>query len=129
MKRFKNRQKTACGLSFMNNTWRVIRIDDNENKYYIYQVLSILDLNTLFRVYKGKKRLWGLNRVTMPTIMVLVNILVVTFVLLSYFPYRYFNGGYNFVRDTSWYNNVQFFNWSNIVFIIILGISLLLKTT
>jgi len=113
MRTLKNYQKTVCGLGF-GKTWRVLKF----KTYYSYQIRDLFNKDELFKIYKGNKKAFGLNKITMPLIMVLFNFLYGLFILLTYFPKRYFNGGYWFVKNTSWAQDVEFFNWSN-VFIII----------
>lgn len=126
MKVLKNYQKTTCGLSF-SNVWRILKCNTKKESYYLYQIKDLLSDEHTFTLYRCKHKIFIFNRLSMPIFMVLYNILFYFLVISIYLPKRYFNGGYWFIRNTSWYQDVVFFGWANIFIIISLLIFIFLK--
>lgn len=76
-------------------------------------------------IYKNKKKTKILNKQTLNILGVLYTLIVYPIkwpiAIISAPFYMYFDGCRNFVRDRAWQNNVRFFNWTNIVIVIILS--------
>lgn len=113
IRQLQNSRKTMFG--FGNFIFRIIRNTDKKTYSYGFRVLFV-DYRVL---YSGSGKIKILNPFTLSLIFCIVNLLWVPFITIAFLPYMYFDGARNFIRDTAWYQNVRFFNWVNIVLILI----------
>ena len=119
-RKLKDAQKTMVG--FGNLFWRILK--NNRKGLYVY---GFRDFTTRsFRVlYSGETKLKIITPLFLTIACLVFNIVWIPFIIITYFPFKYFDGGRNFIRDTAWYNNVRFFNWVNIVVILLLIVFLI----
>ena len=120
--KLKDARKTMVG--FGNIFWRILK--NNSKGLYVYGFFDFTIRS--FRVlYSGKKKFKIINPTILTFICIIFNLLWIPLILILYLPYRYFDGGRNFIKDGCCYNNVGFFGWVNIFLIIILIVLLILK--
>ena len=120
--KLKDARKTMVG--FGNVFWRILK--NNSKGLYVYGFFDFTIRS--FRVlYSGKKKFKIITPTILTFICIIFNLLWIPLILISFFPFKYFEGGRNFIRDTAWYQNVRFFNWVNVFLIIILIVLLILK--
>ena len=127
MKKLKNAQKTICGIRYPLFT--IILNNKGEYCYYANSLFPKITGDWLF--FKSKTKSKILNKYTLSFIGIFYNIFSPIIIILAYITIApiglYFEGLKNFVLDGFWAGGVRFFNWANIVIIIILSILLLLK--
>ena len=120
--KLKDARKTMVG--FGNIFWRILK--NNNKGLYVYGFFDFTIRS--FRVlYSEKKKMKLITPTILTFVCIIFNLLWIPLILISYFPFKYFEGGRNFIRDTAWYQNVRFFNWVNIFLIIILIVLLIFK--
>ena len=82
-------------------------------------------------ISKSANKSMYLNKYTLPILGLLYTIyqytLKVSLVILYVPLFMYFDGCRNFMRDKSWYQNVRYFNWINILIIIFLTTYIIIK--
>lgn len=121
MKRLQNNTHSICG--FKRTLYTIIR-NQKTNNYCYYLNCFFTDNVGDVMIWKHSKKSILLTKYTLPIIGFIYSMYVYSlkwpFVIILTPFYMYFDGGRNFVRDRIWQNNVIFFNWSNIVIIIIL---------
>lgn len=120
--KLKDARKTMVG--FGNIFWRILK---NTNKdLYVYSFCDFTIRS--FRVlYSGKTKIKIITPTVLTIVCLIFNLLWIPFILIIYFPYKYFDGGRNFIKDGVCYDNVGFFGWVNIFIIIILTTLLIFK--
>lgn len=122
MKRLQNYQKTICG--FKRRLYTVIKNQKTNNYCYYLNAFITVDQGDVM-IWKSSKKSFWLTKYTLPVLGFIYSLYTFSlkwlFVIISAPFYMYFDGCRNFVRDRSWQNNVRFFNWSNVVIIIILS--------
>jgi len=128
MKRLQNYQKSICG--FKRSLYTVIK-NQTTKKYCYYLNILKSDYEGDVLIFKSINKSVFLNKFTLPVLGFIYNIyafLLKLPIALIYFPFSmYFDGCKNFIHDRAWQNNVRFFNWSNIVIIIVLSCLLVLN--
>jgi len=128
MKKLQNYQKSICG--FKRKFYTVIR-NQKTNNYCYYLNAYITDNEGDVMIYKSLKKSVLLNKFTLPVLGFIYSlytfILKWPLVIISAPFYMYFDGCRNFVRDRAWQDNVRYFNWSNIVIIVVLSCLLFLN--
>lgn len=120
--KLKDARKTMVG--FGNIFWRILK--NNSKGLYVYGIFDF-SIRSFRVIYSGKKKMKLITPTILTFVCIIFNLLWIPFILISFFPFKYFEGGRNFIRDTAWYQNVRFFNWVNIFLIIILIVLLILK--
>jgi len=122
MKRLHNFEMSIYG--FKRRLYTVIK-NTKTNNYCYYLNAFITDNEGDVMIWKSPKKSVLLNRFSLPVFGFIYSlytfILKWPFAIISAPFYMYFDGCRNFVRDRAWQNNVRFFNWANIVIVIILS--------
>ena len=117
MKILKNNQKTLYGVKH-----KLYSVIYSTKGFYSYYSSVFWNDNIGNFFYKTKRKSKLLNRYTLPLVSIIYQIFKFSIVYPVFgllYPFKmYFDGGYNFVRDTAWYENVRYFNWCNIFMII-----------
>ena len=126
MKRLKNSQKTICGVKY--KLFAIIRNQKTlKYCYYISTPWSDYEVGNVM-IWKNKKKNAVLNKYTLSLLAILYTLIKCTVYYPSFvvimFVYMYLDGGRNFVRDGMWAQNERFFNYCNIIIIIILIVAL-----
>lgn len=125
MKRLQNYQKTICG--FKRRFYTIIKNQKTDNYCYYLNAFITSNEGDLM-IWKGSKKSGCLTKYTLPLLGLIYSLYVFSlkwpFAIISAPLYMYFDGCRNFVRDRAWQNNVRFFNWTNIVIVIILSLLL-----
>lgn len=126
MKILKNYKKSICGVKY---SFFAILFDGKKYWYYLNYLGSSKIGDCL--IYKNYKKNKILNKHVLNTLGVIYTLLIypfkwpIAFVTAPFF--MYFDGCRNFIKDGAWQNNVRFFNWANIVFVIALLLALVLN--
>ena len=120
--KLKDARNTMVG--FGNIFWRILK--NNNKGLYVYGIFDF-SIRSFRIIYSGKKKIKLITPTILTFVCIIFNLLWIPFILIMFFPFKYFEGGRNFIRDTAWYQNVRFFNWVNIFSIIALIIILILK--
>jgi len=121
IKKFRNYKQNTCAI--YNKFFRIVK---NSKGFYNYEFSDFLSME--FRqFYKGKK-IFFLNRYVIYLITFLYNTIGVPLLFLCYYPFAYFEGMKNFIKDTAWYQSVRFFNWINFILVIVLLFILIFKS-
>lgn len=122
MKRLHNFEMSIYG--FKRRLYTVIK-NTKTNNYYYYLNAFITDNEGDVMIWKSPKKSVLLNRFSLPVLGFIYSLYTFSFkwpfAIISAPFYMYFDGCRNFVRDRAWQNNVRFFNWANIVIVIILA--------
>lgn len=131
MKTFRNRINRGCSVKFP--LFAVGKfIEKNQYDYFIRTSKNIW-FKEWIHIYSSKgKKVRFLNRITLPVISILFNAFVVTplfiaFLLVGVWVYNYFDGCRNFVRNKAWVQNVRYFNWCNIVLLLVFVVLFIIK--
>ena len=112
IKKFRDKKRNVCAI--YNRFFRVIK---NSKGIYFYEFSDFSSME--FREFYRGKRIRFLNRYVIYTITFLFNTIGVPLLFLCYYPYAYFDGARNFIKDGAWYQNVRFFNWVNLILLIV----------
>jgi hypothetical protein len=106
-------------------------VHDNRRKKYCYYVNAIGSTNIgdcCF--FRSSKKAIFMNKTTLSILGLFYTLYVYSIkwpiVIISAPFLLYFDGCRNFIKDGAWQNNVRFFNWANIVFVIALLLALAL---
>lgn len=122
MKRLYNYEMSIYG--FKRRLYTVIK-NTKTNNYYYYLNAFITSNEGDVMIWKNPKKSVLLNRFTLPVLGFIYSLYTFSikwpFAIISAPFYMYFDGCRNFVRNRAWQNNVRFFNWANIVIVIILA--------
>lgn len=102
-------------VGYQNRFFRILK--DTKEKWYFYGFYDFV-FQEYRQLHKGIKLPITGSFITVWC--VIFNLLWIPFRLMTFIPIMYFDGAKNFILDGVWYQNVRFFNWSNIVIIIIL---------
>jgi hypothetical protein len=121
LKRFREPKRNVCAI--YNRFFRIIK---NSKGVYFYEFSDLFSKE--YRQFYNGKRLKFINRYFIYLITTLYNIIGIPLLFLCYYPFAYFEGCKNFIKDTGWYENVKFFNWINFILLIILLIRMLLQS-
>ena len=121
IKRFREPKRNVCAI--YNRYFRIIK---NSKGIYFYE-FSDLFSKEYRQFYKGK-RLKFINKYFIYAVTVLYNTIGIPSLFLLYYPFAYFDGARNFIKDGVWANNVKFFNWVNFILLIILLTRMLLQS-
>jgi len=121
MKRLQNYQKSICG--FKRRLYTVIK-NQKTNNYCYYLNAFITDNEGDVMIWKSSEKSLLLNKYTLPAFGFIYSLYTFTikwpFAIIIAPLYMYFDGCKNFVRNRAWQNNVRFFNWVNIIIIVVL---------
>ena len=113
VRKFSNYRKNYFG--FHNAFFRIAKNKKtNEYHYLFFDFMG----RSFRQLHKGVKI--PINGLQITIWCFIFNLLWIPFILISYLPFRYFDGAKNFVKDSAWYQNVRFFNWVNIFIILLL---------
>lgn len=121
IKRFREPNRNVCAI--YNKFFRVIK---NSKGIYFYEFVDFSSMKYV-QCYKGKKTIF-LNRYVIYLITFLFNTIGIPLLFLCYYPFAYFEGASNFIKDTAWYQNVRFFNWVNFILLILFLARMLFKS-
>ena len=121
MQKSKNLHHKIFG--YKSKLFRVYNVKLKGKSIYKYQ-FRIYDKYRTVKESENKSKLW--NRYTLSALTVIIGIICIPIAAILYLPYIYFDGGYYFIIDSSWVQNVRFFNWANIILIIALTVALFL---
>jgi hypothetical protein len=113
MKTSRNYQRNILGI--YNKYFQIVK-SKNGYFYFFKDFLT----NEYLQIFKSKKRNRFITKYFLLLIAVLYHLICIPIMLISFYPYCYIEGGYNFVKDGVWANGVRFFNWVNIVIIFLL---------
>lgn len=108
-------------ISYGKNLKKEYRIEINTN---------YLDTPFTFKIYQSKRKPIFRDIVILNNIFKALRILSFIFLpiaILFNLILNYYDGAKNFYRNGIWVNNVRFFNWTNIVFILFLIICFIFK--
>jgi len=118
VRKLKNYQKTVCG--FENNFFRILK--NTEKDYYFYGFFDFT-FSEYRQLHKGIKL--PISGLSITILCIIFNIFWIPFRFISYLPLLYFQGSKK-LFDNDWIEN-KFFDWINIIIIIILTVILILK--
>lgn len=121
MKRLHNYEMSIYG--FKRSLYTVIK-NTKTNNYYYYLNAFITSNEGDVMIWKNHKKSVLLNSFSLPVLGFIYSMYTFTikwpFAIILAPLYMYFDGCKNFVRDRAWQNNVRFFNWTNILIIVVL---------
>lgn len=120
--KLKNYRKTMVGFGSL--FWRIVRRVDKDVYAYGFRDFTIGEYRLL---YSGKHKLKLLTPLVLSNIGIMFNLFWIPFVVITYLPYSYFEGAKNWITDSAWINNVRFFNWVNLILVVVLTITLIIK--
>lgn len=120
--KLKNYNKTMVGFGSL--FWRISRNTDKKTYAYGFRDFTLGEYRLL---YSGEVKLKFLTPAVITFFCIIFNLFWIPFVVVTFIPYKYIEGGKNYITDSAWINNVRFFNWANIFIIIILTILLIIK--
>ena len=121
MQKFKNHHHKIFG--YKSKLFRVYNVKLKGKSIYKYQFRNYDKYRTV-KESENKSKLW--NRYTLSALTIIIGVVFIPCFIILYFPYQYFEGGYNFIVDSAWVHNVRFFNWINIILLIALMLVLFL---
>jgi len=121
-KKLCNYEKNVFG--YQNSFFRILR--NTKKDYYYYGFFDISSQKYL-QAHKGVK-LKAIKPWMLSVFSVIFSILTPIPLFISFVIHSYFDGGKNFIKDGAWYQNVRFFNRTNIVLLIILLTRMLLQS-
>ena len=122
MQKIKERRQKVVG--FQTPFFRVYKACGTV-EIYVYQFRLFL-ADRYVTIHKGSKQTL-LNKFTLSFMTLLVNIFFVPVVVVSYYPFQYFEGAFHFFKDSCCINGVRFFNFVNIAIIVLLSVLLFLN--
>ncbi|MBX9889548.1 MAG: hypothetical protein K2Y30_16650 [Flavobacteriaceae bacterium] len=121
-KKLCNYEKNVFG--YQNAFFRILR--NTKHDYYYYGFFDVTSQKYL-QAHKGIK-LRSVKPWMLSIFSVIFSILTPIPLFIAFIITSYFDGGKNFIKDSAWYQNVRFFNWANIVLLIILFARMLLQS-
>jgi len=120
MKRIINRDRSIYGIKKKLYTVAYDKITTNY-LYYLNHLLSNNDADCL--IYKANRKSKVVNKYTLLIMGVFYNFFILAIKLPFYImiePFdMYYEGGRNFIINSAWVDNVRFFNYVNIVLMIV----------
>ena len=122
MQKFKNHHHKIFG--YKSKLFRIYNVRLRGESIYKYQ-FRIHDKYRTVKSSVNKSKIW--NRYTLSALTIIIGIVYIPSFLILYFPYCYFEGGYYFIIDSSWVQNVRFFNFVNIFLVVLLSVLLFLN--
>mgnify|MGYP006940548418 CR=1 FL=1 len=125
MKIFRNHRGSFYGVTFYP-FGRIVKAKQKDKSFKYYYQIRVALTKRLIEVARCRKKIFGLNKYTVSFLSIIFNAVWIPFIIIAYPIKMYFEGGYNFVRDSSWVQNVRFFNWANIIILIALTVALFL---
>lgn len=121
-------KRGICGVKYR---MFAIMFDDKSSKYHYYVRGAWTDNIGDVLIYKSEKRSRFLNKFTLSIIGVFYSIfkylIAYPFAVITAPFYMYIDGCRNFIRNSAWQNNVRFFNWVNIIMVILLLLWIILS--
>jgi len=101
-------------FGYQNRFFRIIK--NVKEDYYFY---GFFDFTTkeYRQLHKGIKI--PINGLQITIWCIFFNLIWVPFVFITFIPFAYFDGAKNFIKNSVWYANVRFFNWCNILILLI----------
>lgn len=125
MKTFRNYRGSFYGVTFYP-FGRIVKAKQKDKSFKYYYQIRVALTERLIEVASSRKKIFGLNKYTVSFLSIIFNAIWIPFIIIAYPVKMYFEGGYNFVRDSCWVQNVRFFNWTNIILLIALMVALFL---
>lgn len=112
IKKFKDSDRKVCAI--YNKFFRVVK---NSKGIYFYELVDFSSLEYR-RFYKGKKTKF-INKYVIYLVTFLFNLIVVPLLILLYYPFSYFDGCKNFIKNGVWCKNVRLFNYINFILLVL----------
>lgn len=119
MKTIRNRRGSFYGKTFYP-FGRIVKAKQKDKSFKYYYQINVALSDALIDVMSSRKKVFGLNKYTVSLLSIIFNALWIPFIIIAYPIKMYFEGGYNFIKDSNWIQNVRFFNWLNLIFLFIL---------
>lgn len=120
--KLKNYRKTMVGFGSL--LWRIVRHTDKDIYAYGFRDFILGEYRVL---YSGNNKLKILTPLVISIIGIVFNMFWIPFVVITYIPYSYFEGAKNWITDSGWIDNVRFFNYVNLILVVVLTITLIIK--
>lgn len=118
-------------LGFRTKSFVIVKdYKHNDYRYYIRNKFHTTIGQELIKVRASKTKVKALNKYTLTTLCVLLNTLVlltIPFVMCVYAVIMYIAGAKRFFTDSAYIDCVRFFNYTNIVAVVVLSIILTLN--
>ena len=112
-------------IGFKSNLFRIYKVCGTVQSYRYQFRLYYAD--TYITICHKSRKCKIFNKITLSAISIIANAFFVPFVLITMYPYSYFQGGYAFIFHKFDVTNVRLFGFVNIFLIVLLSVILFLN--